>query len=76
MRYFLLSSKHSKEGRFNADVVTVILNQEKPIEYKITLDGNWVRKMFPKNMTPQQIKDRINQTLDLLEKKKKKTKQL
>ena len=52
----------------------MILNQEKPIEYKITLDGNWVRKMFPKNMTPQQIKDRINQTLDLLEKKKKKTK--
>ena len=46
----------------------MILNQEKPIEYKITLDGNWVRKMFPKNMTPQQIKDRINQTLDLLEK--------
>ena len=33
---------YSKEGRFNADVVTVILNQEKPIEHKITLDGNWV----------------------------------
>lgn len=59
---------YSKEGRFNADVVTVILNQEKPIEHKITLDGNWVRKRFPKTMTPQQIKDRINQALDLLEK--------
>ena len=59
---------YSKEGRFNEDVVTVILNQEKPIEHKITLDGNWVRKRFPKTMTPQQIKDRINKALDLLEK--------
>lgn len=59
---------YSKEGRFNADIVTVILNQEKPIEHKITLDGNWVRKRFPKSMTPQQIKDRINKALDLLEK--------
>lgn len=59
---------YSKEGRFNADIVMVILNQEKPIEYKITLDGNWVRKRFPKSMTPQQIKDRINKALDLLEK--------
>ena len=58
---------YSKEGRFNEDVVTVILNQEKPIEHKITLDGNWVRKRFPKTMTPQQIKDRINKALDLLE---------
>lgn len=59
---------YSKEGRFNADIVMVILNQEKPIEHKITLDGNWVRKRFPKSMTPQQIKDRINKALDLLEK--------
>lgn len=59
---------YSKEGRFNADIVTVILNQEKPLEHKITLDGNWVRKRFPKSMTPQQIKDRINKALDLLEK--------
>ena len=59
---------YSKQGRFNADIVTVILNQEKPLEHKITLDGNWVRKRFPKTMTPQQIKDRINKALDLLEK--------
>ena len=59
---------YSKEGRFNADIVTVILNQEKSLEHKITLDGNWVRKRFPKTMTPQQIKDRINKALDLLEK--------
>lgn len=59
---------YSKEGRFNVDIVMVILNQEKPLEHKITLDGNWVRKRFPKSMTPQQIKDRINKALDLLEK--------
>ena len=66
---------YSKEGRFNADIVTVILNQEKPIEHKITLDGNWVRKRFPKSMTPQQIKDRINKALDLLEKTEKQKQQ-
>lgn len=59
---------YSKEGCFNADIVTVILNQEKPLEHKITLDGNWVRKRFPKTMIPQQIKERINKALDLLEK--------
>lgn len=66
---------YSKEGRFNEDIVTVILNQEKPIEHKITLDGNWVRKRFPKSMTPQQIKDRINKALDLLEKTEKQKQQ-
>lgn len=66
---------YSKEGRFNADIVMVILNQEKPIEHKITLDGNWVRKRFPKSMTPQQIKDRINKALDLLEKTEKQKQQ-
>ena len=66
---------YSKEGRFNADIVMVILNQEKPIEHKITLDGDWVRKRFPKSMTPQQIKDRINKALDLLEKTEKQKQQ-
>lgn len=66
---------YSKEGRFNADIVMVILNQEKPIEHKITLDGNWVRKRFPKSMTPQQIKERINKALDLLEKTEKQKQQ-
>ena len=66
---------YSKEGHFNADIVMVILNQEKPIEHKITLDGNWVRKRFPKSMTPQQIKDRINKALDLLEKTEKQKQQ-
>lgn len=66
---------YSKEGRFNADIVTVILNQERPLEHKITLDGNWVRKRFPKTMTPQQIKERINKALDLLEKTERQKRQ-
>ena len=40
----------------------------------ITFPLYWI--ITDSNKTPQQIKDRINQTLDLLEKKKKKTKQL
>lgn len=43
------------------------MREEKPLEHKITLDGKWVQKRFPKHMTPRQIKERINKALDLLE---------
>lgn len=58
---------YSKEGRLNEDTIIVLLNQEKPLEHKITLDGKWVQSRFPKYMTPKQIKERINKALDLLE---------
>ena len=37
------------------------------MERKVTLDGKWVQRRFPRHMTPQQIKERINKALDLLE---------
>lgn len=66
---------YSKEGRLNEDTMTVILNQEKPLEHKVVLDGDWVQRRFPKHMTPQQIKERINKALDLLERHERRKQQ-
>ena len=57
----------STEGKLEENIIDLLMREEKPLEHKITLDGKWVQKRFPKNMTPQQIMDRINKALDLLE---------
>ena len=57
----------SREGKLEQDQIERIMREEKPLEHKITLDGKWVQKRFPKHMTPRQIKERINKALDLLE---------
>ena len=57
----------SAEGKLEDNIIDLLMREEKPLEHKITLDGKWVQKRFPKHMTPQQIKDRINKALDLLE---------
>ena len=59
--------KYCDQGKLDENVITVILNEEKPFERKVTFDGEWVQKRFPKGMTQQQIKERINKALDLLE---------
>ena len=57
----------SQEGKLEQDQIERIMREEKPLEHKITLDGKWVQKRFPKHMTPRQIKERINKAPDLLE---------
>ena len=57
----------SAEGKLEDNIIGLLMREEKPLEHKITLDGKWVQKRFPKHMTPQQIKERINKALDLLE---------
>lgn len=57
----------SQEGKLEQGQIERIMREEKPLEHKITLDGKWVQKRFPKHMTPRQIKERINKALDLLE---------
>ena len=57
----------SAEGKLEDNIIDLLMREEKPLEHKITLDGKWVQKRFPKHMTPQQIKERINKALDLLE---------
>ncbi len=57
----------SAEGKLADNVIDLVMREEKPLEHKITLDGKWVQKRFPRHMTPQQIMERINKALDLLE---------
>jgi ParB family chromosome partitioning protein len=57
----------SAEGKLEDNIIDVIMREEKPLERKVMLDGNWVKRRFPQNMTPQQIMERINKALDLLE---------
>lgn len=57
----------SEAGRLQESTIDAIMSEEKPLDRKVVLDGSWVNTRFAKNMTPQQIKDRINKALDLLE---------
>ena len=57
----------SIEGKLDDNVTDLIMREEKQLERKVTLDGNWVKRRFPQSMTPQQIVERINKALDLLE---------
>ena len=40
----------SREGKLEQDQIERIMREEKPLEHKITLDGKWVQKRFPKHM--------------------------
>ena len=57
----------SNEGKLENNVIDLVMGEEKPLERKVTLDGKWVKRRFPQSMTPQQIMERINKALDLLE---------
>ena len=57
----------SAEGKLEDNITDLVMREEKPLERKVTLDGKWVQRRFPRHMTPQQIMDRINKALDLLE---------
>ena len=65
----------SAEGKLEDNIIDLLMREEKPLEHKITLDGKWVQKRVPKHMTPQQIKERINKALDLLERTELRRKQ-
>lgn len=67
--------KYCDQGKLDENVITVILNEEKPLERKVTFDGEWVRKRFPQGMTQQQIKERVNKALDLLERTERRRQQ-
>lgn len=67
--------KYCEQGKLDENVITVILNEEKPLERKITFDGDWVKRRFPKGMTQQQIKERVDRALDLLERHERRKQQ-
>ena len=57
----------SQDGRLSAEKIEEIMSEEKPIERKLVLDGKWITKRFSKEMTPKEIRERIEKALDMLE---------
>lgn len=57
----------SQDGQLSAEKIEEIMSEEKPIERKLVLDGKWITKRFSKEMTPKEIRERIEKALDMLE---------
>ena len=57
----------SQDGGLSAEKIEEIMSEEKPIERKLVLDGKWITKRFSKEMTPKEIRERIERALDMLE---------
>lgn len=57
----------SQDSQLNAEKIEEIMSEEKPIERKLVLDGKWITKRFSKEMTPKEIRERIERALDMLE---------
>ena len=64
--------QYSQEGILSAERIETIMGEEKPVERKLVLEGKWITKRFPKEMTPKEIINRIERALDLLERTEKK----
>ena len=65
----------SAQGKLQESTIDAIMSEEKPLDRKVTLDGDWINTRFGKHMTPQQIKERINKALDLLERSEQRRKE-
>ena len=57
----------SQDGQLSAEKIEEVMSEEKPIERKLVLDGKWITKRFSKEMTPKEIRERIEKALDMLE---------
>ena len=59
--------RFSQDGQLSAEKIEEVMSEEKPIERKLVLDGKWITKRFSKEMTPKEIRERIEKALDMLE---------
>ena len=57
----------SQDDQLSAEKIEEIMSEERPIERKLVLDGKWITKRFSKEMTPKEIRERIEKALDMLE---------
>lgn len=59
--------RFSQDGQLSAEKIEEVMSEEKPIERKLVLDGKWITKRFSNEMTPKEIRERIERALDMLE---------
>ncbi|MCI8857744.1 MAG: ParB/RepB/Spo0J family partition protein [Clostridiaceae bacterium] len=57
--------KHSKEGELTEKAIDTVMSAEKPIESKVVLQGDTLRKYFPSTYTPRQMEQQILKLLDI-----------
>lgn len=62
----------SKDGKINYDVLELILTEEKPEKFNITLKEKKLKKYFPENYSKKQIENIVFQLLELWYKSQKK----
>ena len=63
--------KFSQEGRLSSDVMRAIMSEEKKGELqKVTINGDTLRKYFPKSYTPQKMEETIIKLLEQWQKKR------
>lgn len=54
----------SSEGKLDEAVIDAIMTEEKPLEYKVTLKQDKLKKYFPSTYTPQQMEEVIIKLLE------------
>ena len=47
--------KYSQEGKLTEDVIDAIMTEEKETDAKLALNGDTIKKYFPKEYTPMQM---------------------
>ncbi len=66
----------SQSGELNVDsMLSVMAEQKKPEKLTLTLDGDRLRRFFPRSYTPQKMEEIIYRLLDSWHKKKMKSQQ-
>ena len=66
--------KFSQAGRLNEDSMLAIMSEEKkPEKFSLTLDGDRIRKYFPKSYTPLQMENTIIKLLEAWQKKRQRS---
>ena len=62
--------KYSQDGKLDANVMDAIMSEEKKEVEKVTLQGDRLKKYFPKSYTPKQMEDTIFKLLESWQRKR------
>jgi ParB family chromosome partitioning protein len=54
----------SEQGKLTEAVMDTIMREDKPLERKVTIRDDRLKRFFPKSYTPQQIEDVIMKLLE------------
>ena len=54
----------SEQGKLTEEIMDVIMREDKPLERKVTIRDDRLKRFFPKSYTPQQIEDVIMKLLE------------